>query len=201
MTQNPEHSVTKYLDDLKKGDEDAAQRIWERFLDRLIRLADRKLKSSPRKALNEEDVVQQAFTQFFVQVQQGRFAKLDDRDDLWQVLTMLVDRRAKDQIRKQKSEKRGGGKNRGESIFLVPGDSKRDGIAGVPDMEPTPELAAELIEQFDQRLADLKSELDRGIALGKLQGHTNQAIADDLGIGLRTVERRLGEIRSRWSKD
>jgi RNA polymerase sigma factor (sigma-70 family) len=201
MTTNSEHSVTKYLDDLKNGDQDAAQQVWERFLGRLIRLADRKLKSSPRKALNEEDVVQQAFAQFFLQVQQGRFPQLNDRNDLWQVLAMLVDRRAKDQLRKQKSEKRGGGENRGESIFVVLGESTREGIAGVPDVEPSPELAAEMIEQFDQRLAMLKTEEDRKIVLFKLQGHSNREIADLIEVSLRTVERRLEDIRSRWSKD
>ena len=57
-----------------------------------------------------EDVVQQAFSEFFFQVQEGRFPKLNDRDDLWQVLAMLVDRRAKDQIRRQNSLRAGGAK-------------------------------------------------------------------------------------------
>ena len=93
-----QHSVSKYIQGLKTGDEEATQKIWERFLNRLIRLADGKLKTN-RKAMDEEDVVQNAFAQFFQQVQEGRFAKLDDRNDLWQVLAMLVDRRAKDQDR------------------------------------------------------------------------------------------------------
>ena len=99
------HSITQYIEGLKQGDDEAAQKVWERFLERLIRLADQKLKSSPRKALNEEDVVQQAFVEFFRQVQEGRFPRLNDRNDLWQVLAMLVDRRAKDQIRKLNSQK------------------------------------------------------------------------------------------------
>ena len=79
---NSNHSVTKYLDALKEGSQDASQKIWERFFGKLIRLADRKLKASPRKAMNEEDVVQVAFAEFFAQVQKGRFPDRNDRNDL-----------------------------------------------------------------------------------------------------------------------
>lgn len=197
-----EHSVTQYIEGLKQGDQEAAQKIWERFLNRLIRLADQKLKSSPRKAMNEEDVVQQAFADFFRQVQDGRFSKLNDRNDLWQILAMLVDRRATDQIRKQTTQKAGGGTVRTESIFIMPGDpSGQVGIAGIPDMVPTPELAAEFTDLFGQRLAALKDNDYQQIALLKMQGHTNREIADSLGSSLRTVERRLDQIRSIWSTD
>ena len=197
-SEHSEHSVTKYLDDLKRGDQDAAQYVWERFLDRLIRLADRKLQASPRKAMNEEDVVQQAFAQFFLQVQQGRFPRLNDRDDLWQILAMLIDRRAKDQIRSLGTQKSGGGNVRTESIFIVAGEP-RIGIDGIADAVPTPEMAAELTELFRHRIEALKTEEYRQIALLKMEGHTNREIARKLLTSLRTVERRLDQIRELWS--
>ena len=197
---NPENSVSQYIDGLKHGDERAAQKIWERFYQRLIVQADRKLKSSPRKAMDEEDVVQRAFADFFSQVKQGRFPKLDDRNDLWQILAMLVDRRAKDQIKQQNTQKAGGGRVRTESVFLVNDTSAGDnGIAQVPDVLPTPELALEFIELMDERLASLRNEEHQQIALYKMQGYSNREIADLLQSSERTVERCLQSIRRKWA--
>ena len=195
-----EHSISQYIDDLKAGDQVAAQKIWERFIQRLIQLADKKLKASPRKALDEEDVVQQAFAQFFEQVQQGRFPKLDDRQDLWQVLAMIVDRRAKDQIRKQNSKKAGGGRVNTESVLgLVDDSSDQIGIAKVAELQPSPHLAAEITELLERRLEALGEEL-RNIAIDKMMGFTNQEIADRYPeLTLRTVERRIKDIRDTWS--
>lgn len=195
-------SVTQYLCDLKQGDSVAAQKIWERFLNKLIRLADYKLKSSPRQATNEEDIVQQAFAQFFIQVQQGRFAKLNDRNDLWQVLATLVDRRAKDQIRKQHSQKAGGGRVRTESAFPVRDHLKGTyGISQIPDGSPSPDLVNEFVEEFRDRLESLEDRQQRDIALLKMQGYTNREIAGQLQSSIRTVERRLEQIRHAWGTD
>jgi len=193
------NSVSRYIQGLKKGDGDAAQKIWERFYRRLILLADRKLKSSPRKAMNEEDVVQKAFADFFMQVQHERFPRLDDRNDLWQILAMLVDRRAKDQIKLQNTQKAGRGRVRTESVFLVNDCSAGgNGLAQVEDLLPDPELAVELIEQMEVRLAMLRNDEHRQIALYKMQGYTNREIADLLGSSERTVERCLQSIRKKW---
>jgi len=198
---HPEKSITQYLDGLRDGDESSAQKVWERFLERLIALANRKLKASPRKAMDEEDVVQNAFADFFVQVKQGRFPKLDDRHDLWQVLAMLVDRRATDQIRKQNSLKAGAGKVRTESVFLTAADSLTgQGIVSQPDMMPTPELAAEMAELLRERLGMLHNDEHRQVALLKMQGYDNTEISERLGSSLRTVERWLEKMRSLWSE-
>ena len=43
---------------------------------------------------DEEDVALSAFKSFVRAVQEDRFLKLDDRDDLWQILVMLTLRKA-----------------------------------------------------------------------------------------------------------
>ncbi|MBM4092203.1 MAG: hypothetical protein FJ276_22660 [Planctomycetes bacterium] len=42
---------------------------------------------------------------------------LENREDLWQVLAMLTERRAIAERRRECADKRGGGNNRGESVF------------------------------------------------------------------------------------
>lgn len=196
-----EGSVSQYIVGLKQGEQAASQKIWERFYRQLMIQADRKLKSSPRKAMDEEDVVQRAFADFFTQVKQGRFPKLADRNDLWQILAMLVDRRAKDQIKSQNTQKAGGGRVRTESVFLtMDASAGPDGIAQVRDVLPTPELAVEFIELVDARLAALRTDEQRQIALLKMQGHSNREIADQLSSSERTVERCLQSIRRQWER-
>ena len=85
----------------RRGDSYAAQKLWERYLDRLVRLARRKLGGAPRRAADEEDVAIAAFANFYRGVEAGRFSKLDDRDDLWQLLIVLTERNAIDQIRRE----------------------------------------------------------------------------------------------------
>jgi RNA polymerase sigma factor (sigma-70 family) len=199
MSTPSDNSVSQFIDGLKLGEERAAQKIWQRFYQRLLAQADQKLKASPRKAMDEEDVVQRAFADFFVQVRQGRFPKLNDRNDLWQVLAMLVDRRAKDQIKRQNTQKAGGGRVRTESVFLVGETSGGDnGIAQVRDALPTPELAMEMIELMQSRLTALRDDEQRQIALYKMQGYSNREIAEVLQSSERTVERNLQSIRKQW---
>ena len=49
--------------------------------------------SAPRRAADEEDVVISIFDAAFRGIQEGRFANLGDRHDLWQVLVMLAERK------------------------------------------------------------------------------------------------------------
>ncbi len=192
------HSVSRHFDGLKQGDAVASKKIFERYLEELTGLAYRRLRTSNRKMADEEDVVMQAFAQFFVQVQQGKFPKLDNRHDLWQILSVLVNRRAIDQIRKTNTEKAGGKIVHTESIFNPKNDASHNGgIHFLIDGEPTPESVAELNELFTKRM-DILDEDHRPIAKLRLEGYTNDEIAVKLSVGLRTVERRLKHIRSLW---
>jgi hypothetical protein len=58
-------SVTQLIDQLQFGDSLAAQQIWDRFIERLIGLARRRLQQLPRRAIDEEDVALSAFNAFF----------------------------------------------------------------------------------------------------------------------------------------
>jgi len=65
--------------------------------------------------------------------------------------------------------------------------------------EPTPELAAVFCEQVENLLASLDSESLREIALRKLEGFSNNEIAEQIQRTTRAVERKLKLIREVWS--
>ena len=193
--------VTQWIRQLTKGDELAAQRIWERYSGQLLSLARRKLAAGRRRAADEEDVVLSAFNSFCQGVAAGRFPRLDDREDLWKVLFTLTARKAAAQIRREKAQKRGTGKVRGESVFHGDRGSHDDaGINQVLGSEPTPAFAAMLADEYERLLAELDDDLLRRIALWKLEGYTNEQMAEKLGCGLRTVQRKVGRIRDKWAR-
>ncbi len=202
------------LNDLSHGHsryQRAAQAVYHRYVDRLIGLARKKLASHRRRMVDEEDIAHAVLEDLFQGICGGRFARLADQHDLWQVLVMLTDRRVIDQIRRDTGQKRGQGKVRGESVFEEPGESRHapGGIDQVASLEPTPEFAAELLEELQWRLKQLEQVVkgqSRGdpeslkkIAMLRLQRYTNKEIAQKLGCVERTVDRKIGIIRQIWS--
>lgn len=195
-----ENSISQYIERLKQGDHQAADQVWNRFVRRLIQFAKHRMNTRHKSVTDEEDVVQQAFCDFFQMVKEDRFTQLEDRNDLWQVLAMLVDRRTTDILRQQRAQKTGEGVVRTESVFQSsPYDSDNQGIANVQELLPTPEAAAIFWELFENRLSLLNDPNLREVALMKMQGYTNREIADQQQTSQRTIERALYSIRRRWT--
>ena len=91
---SPGDCVTVWLQQLKAGDPNAAKPLWDGYFARLVALARTRLKALPRAAADEEDVALSAFDSFCRGAAEGRFPRLDDRDDHWQVLFVLTTRKA-----------------------------------------------------------------------------------------------------------
>jgi DNA-directed RNA polymerase specialized sigma24 family protein len=196
-------SVTHWIRQLKAADPAAAQRLWQRYVGRLVGLARQKLGGLPRRATDEEDVVQSAFDSFFRGVAGGRFPLLADRDNLWPLLVLITARKAADVKQSERRLKRGGGRVRGESVLLAPGgegDPER-GLEQLAGAEPTPEFAALAAEEFGRLLELLGQDQLRAVALWKMEGYSNDEIAAKLGRSRGTVERKLRLIRDIWERD
>jgi DNA-directed RNA polymerase specialized sigma24 family protein len=194
--------VTALLEHLRAGDHAAAQPLWERYYPRLVGLARERLRGTPRRAADEEDVALSAFDSFCRGVEQGRFPDLKDRDGLWALLVLITVRKAADLVQYNRRDRRGGGRGRGDSALAGPdGDAGADGLAQVEAGDPTPDLAAQLAEEVQLLLDRLGSDELRAIAVGKLEGHTNAEIAGRLGCTTVSVERRLRLIRKILSGD
>jgi len=193
-------SVTVWIDRLKAGEPQSSQELWERYVDRLLRLARKKFGRSPRRVTDEEDVVLSAFDGFFRGVHLSRFPQLEDRDDLWQLLVMLTDRKTIDHRRREMAAKRGGGNVRGESAIAGGRTHNSDlpGLSQVVDSEPSPEFAVEFAEELKQSLELLADDILQKVAMGKMEGYTNAELAQTLGLNVRSIERKLQLIRRVW---
>lgn len=199
-----EHSVTTWLGKLRGGDEEAAQRLWERYFARLVEFARGKLQGTSRRAADEEDVALSAFHSFCRAAAGDRFPRLNSRDDLWQVLVMLTARKAYQERRRQQAAKRGGQASPDDLAHKTrlcptdaPGDADLDEIVGE---EPEPAFAAMLAEEFARLLTVLPDEDLRQVARLRLEEHTNAEIAEQLQCSERTVERKLALIRGFWEE-
>jgi RNA polymerase sigma factor (sigma-70 family) len=195
------NSVTFWIGQLKTGDAAAAQQVWERYFERLVRLARKKLRGRRPRLADEEDVALGAFDSFYRGIQKGRFPKLDDRGDLWQLLVMIAERKAIDLVNHEGRLKRGGGKVVGEGELPAAGSAVNVGLDRFAGREPTPEFAVRVAEDF-QRLLDRLEDADlQCLALWKMEGYTTAEIARKLDCARRTVERRLRLIRTIWEQE
>jgi DNA-directed RNA polymerase specialized sigma24 family protein len=192
---NTGNSVTQWISALKQGDQSAAQGLWEVYFHRLVGLAHARLRDAPRRMADEEDVALSAFDSFCRGARAGRFPRLDDRDDLWQILVMITIRKAIDLHNYEGRQSRGSG--RVQSLTEL----TQEGLATIGRDEPTPELAAQLAEEYQRLMEQLGDSTLQSVATWKLEGYTNAEIAVRLGCITKTVERKLARIRSKWARE
>jgi DNA-directed RNA polymerase specialized sigma24 family protein len=143
---------------------------------------------------DEEDVALSAFDSFCRRAERGLFPQLEDRDDLWQLLFVLTVRKAIGLVRHQGRARRGAG-----HVASLEDLTGLD-LEAALGPEPTPELAAQMAEEYQRLLDCLSDESLRDVARWKMEGWTNREISARLGCVDQTVERKLRSIRRLWSE-
>jgi DNA-directed RNA polymerase specialized sigma24 family protein len=184
--------VTLWVHRLKVGERQAVQPLWERYFRRLVGLVRQRLKGRPRATTDEEDVALSAFDSFCRRAEEGKFPRLDDRDDLWQLLAMIASRKVYDLVEHQ-------GREKCDWRRTQPLDE--EAARGLFSSEPDPALAVEVAEESSRLLGLLPTEKMRLTAVRKLEGHTNEEIAKLLSCSPATVGRQLRLIRKHWKQE
>ena len=192
-------SISRLLEGLKAGDEAAAQALWKRYCDRLVRLARGKLAAKFRRVADEEDIALSAFKSLCLGGRRDRFPDLRDRDSLWGLLVFITAQKAADWVAHEKRIKRGGGKVRGHSALI---DKNRATDEGSFDeligRSPGPETLNVWAEEYERLLVCLGDETLRQIAELSVQGYKIDEVAEKLGLARRTIYRKLDLIRKIW---
>ena len=196
-------SVTRLIQLLRSRDptvrDMAVRLIWQRYFRNLLELARKNLDRRVRRRVDEEDVLQSMFQSFCVRQGRGEF-ELADRDELWKLLVTITLRKARNAANKHGRGKRN--VSREQDPTLMAGEEpvwpdwvlEQMNAAG-----PSPAEAAVLNEALEKRLEALADPELRRIALWRLEGYSNREIADRLECTERSVERKLGRIRSLWT--
>src|SRR5262245_14991068 len=105
-----EGSITGFFAGLRAGDEVAVEQLWRRYFPRLVALARKTLADRPQRVADAEDAASSALASFWRRSVAGEFAGELHRDDLWNLLGLITVRKARKQVARETTLKRGGGR-------------------------------------------------------------------------------------------
>jgi RNA polymerase sigma factor (sigma-70 family) len=179
------HSITALLSGVKRADRAAVHAFFEKCYSRIVAVGLKKLGGTPRRGFDEDDVANSAFREFLQRAAEGRFNKLENRQDLWQVMALLVGDKIGDRFRHEGRLKRGGGE---------PGVSLEDVAEAVAKLDD-PSLEVEIDDAKEVFLSKLPSDDHRRVVKLLAEGRTHEEIAEVLNLSVRTVDRRIEDIR------
>ena len=120
---------------------------------------------------------------FLLRVPTGEFERLADRNSLWTLLAAITLRKAVSLQRRQLAEKRD--VRRGQSLDQLIRD------------EPAADFVDSVVSEGNSLLSALNDESLQRVARLRLEGYSNQEIANHIGRSVKTVERKLQLVRKR----
>lgn len=186
-------AVTEWLRKLEAGHDLAAERLWDVFFERLVRLVQARTSSDDRSRIDAEDVALSAFASFCRGVEGQRFLQVSDRHGLWRLLVSIAIRKLMHAHRDEHRLKRGGAFQRIEP--RASDDGWEDPTLELISQEPTPDLVSEVAEEYERWMKALDSDELKRLVEWKLEGFTIDEIAAKCGRNPRTVERKFNLIR------
>jgi RNA polymerase sigma-70 factor, ECF subfamily len=182
------HSFAALMDDLRLGEQTAAQVVFSRYAAQLIALARRRLDDRLRQRVDPEDVVQSVYKSFFIRHREGQLDVVNWQS-LWGLLTLITLRKCADRADYFHADRR----NVNREAVADDSDQQQPWQVAV-GREPSPEEAALLAETVESLLRDL-DEHDRPIIEMSLQGYSTQEISTQLGRAERSVRRLRERVR------
>jgi RNA polymerase sigma factor (sigma-70 family) len=164
----------------------AAEELFHRYADRLIRLARARLSRKLQARVDAEDVVLSAYRSFFL-LARGGAVTVQQSGDLWRLLVRITLRKVYRNARRHLADCR--------SVEREEAGAEMDSDLEVPALsrEPTPAEAAALTDELRSVLAPLGAGQRRIVEL-RLQGHEVAEIATAVQRSERTVRRILAGL-------
>jgi RNA polymerase sigma-70 factor (ECF subfamily) len=181
---------TNLNEQLRAGDPQAAEAVFVRYANQLVRIAEQHLSKKLASRLGGDDVVQSVFRTFFRRVEAGEF-QIDSSGDLWRLLVRITILKARAKARHHMAAKRAA-----EAEVVADSD---DLVASVSGREPNPAEAAELVDLMDALLAGLPEEYAR-VLESRLSGDSVAETASRLGMSRQGVYRMLAYVQDRLLK-
>ncbi len=193
------HSVTVWLRQLAKGDQEAAKKLWDRYGPELVELSRRRFAGALGAISDEEDLVQSVFKALCTSATDGRLDGVQDRKHLWWLLLKITRRKALNRHAYNTRQKRTHRTVSLSGVDETGSVARADLIADADQLAPDLNL---ILEEEQERLLKMLRDDDlRSIALWKLDGHTHEDIAEKLGVTVRTVIRKFNLIRETWARE
>ena len=187
--------VSNWLSELRGGEPEAMEKLWEKFFTRLVEVAGRQIRSISRPTSDGEDVASSVFKSLWRGAKAGRFREVKSMDEVWWILAAMAQRKCIDHARRQKSFKRGG------NLTRVAIDGSSSGwLESLASREPDQLLVA-LEDEFEHLMKLLDDDRLRTIVNLRIEGFTVPEIASALDLSVPTVERKLRYVREVWKNE
>jgi DNA-directed RNA polymerase specialized sigma24 family protein len=114
---------------------------------------------------------------------------------------VITVRKVLGQLKRQRAQKRGGRRLVSQSALSAPDALLDDGLDWLAANEPSPEMAAQVVEEYRRLRDGLRTEALRQVLDLRLEGYTREEIAQRLGCAERAVKRKLDVIREAWLEE
>jgi RNA polymerase sigma-70 factor (ECF subfamily) len=173
----------------RKGDQQAATQLFQRYADQLIALARSRMPSKLGRRVDAEDVVQSVYRSFFAGARDGRY-ELQRGGDLWRLLVTITLHKVYRQVTQHSRDKRS--LERDQSIG--PEDNLIGLSATLLAREPSPVEVITLVDELEQIMRQMKPQYRRMLEL-RLLGYNVFEIAAETQSGERTVRRVLDQVK------
>ncbi|QEG21036.1 ECF-type sigma factor [Mariniblastus fucicola] len=204
MGFDKEETPPERLTDIRNGNEDAINELWERYGSRIQGIASKYLGAAPRRIMNSEDIKNVAFMSLIGYVNeldpsdpdgisQKGFSYEELKDGIWPIAFGIAKKKALLANRKEKAGKRGG-------------DIERSGIQErvfEDDNSEEPWVLASIEEQMQFLKAyatkSASGDIEQILQL-RIEGVSSKEIARELKLSEASVCRRLKELRKALSE-
>lgn len=168
---------------LRKGEQDAATRLYLRYARRLHGLATAQTGQDLKSRIDPEDIVQSVFRTFFRRAQEGHY-EVPDGEEIWKLFLVIGLHKIRDAAVFHRAAKR----NAGRTTALVGAGESADPPAADQMAETTLRM---VIDDILQNLSDSQKE----IVTMRMEGAQVDEIAQATKRSHRTVERTLQKFR------
>ncbi len=174
----------------QEGQSQAAQQLFDRYVERLLALARSRMSPQLRAREDEEDVVQSVCRSFFARAREGQFV-LERSGDLWRLLAAITINKVRSKAEFHGAAKRKLGRE------VATGGAEDDSAGSTPPTvgrEPAPDDLAAVQEELRHVMAPLAPHHRQMLEM-RLQGESVEDIAAATQRTEHQVRRVLGKVR------
>lgn len=173
----------------QKGDSVAEAAVHNRFVDKLIRVANRRINARFNAKIAAEEVVQSVFASFFRRHRNDEY-RFDGWNDLWALLLRITFFKCSDRIAEFRTQKR----DIQRELSWNGNSNEQDSSDYLCQSEPSAEEIAIFNDAIDQLFDRLNAQQQKVVGM-RLQGMSNLEISQKIGRTERSVYRIHKQIQ------
>lgn len=180
-------SVSDLVSRWRRGEEQAAEKLFDRYARKLTRLAEHHLSRKLAQRVEGEDIIQSVFRTFFARSAGGEF-HIRNSVEIWRLLVKITLTKIREKARHHTAAKR--------DVNVEGQLDDDDWFVEAVASGPGPAEAVALTDEIEKLLKGLPESYCHVLTL-RLEGYSRTQIAEELGVSRQTIYRVLGLLQQR----